>query len=100
MKLSLLAPRRAPSADRPVLCDAMDIPRDGIPAEHLPEWMLLTEKCMAPAEMVMEFSCSEGHIARNCKCGPHSRDPRQFCGFCADLGNWVPVQVTIIRRLA
>jgi hypothetical protein len=99
MKLPLLAPRRAPASDRPVLCDAMIVTQGEIPVGQLPEWVLLTEKCTAPAEVVIEFSCPFHGSRQNLKCGPCSRDPRQFCGYCAGLGQQVPVQMTIIRRL-
>jgi hypothetical protein len=91
-----LAP--AAAGQRPFLCEAMTGPPDCQNWEHLAEWALTAEKCMAPAEVIVEFRCPRGHTGQNAKCMPHTKGS-QICGYCADAGDCVTVALTILRRI-
>ena len=71
----------------PELCEAMLAPVGGYPPSRLRDWLLLDDKCMAPAEVIIAWRCDRGHSGMTAKCEPHSRnDEAQFCGHCASEG--------------
>jgi hypothetical protein len=75
-------------------------PVGGYPPGRLQDCLLLDEKCMAPAEVIIAWRCDRGHSSMTAKCEPHSRnDGTQFCGPCAIAGDRVPVTVRVVRTL-
>jgi hypothetical protein len=85
---------------RPRLCEAMVRPEGGYPPGEIGNCLLLDEKCMSPATVIMTLACASGHGGDIDKCGPHGKDDGgQFCGPCAIEGREVRVTVIAIRPL-
>ena len=75
-------------------------PVGGYPPGRLRDWLLLDDKCMATAEVIIAWRCDRGHGGMIAKCEPHSRnDGTQFCGPCASAGERVPVMISLVGTL-
>lgn len=84
----------------PERCEATLAPVGGYPPGRLRDWLLLDDKCMAPAEAIIAWRCDRGHSGMTAKRELHSRnDGTQSCGPCASAGERFPVTVSLVGKL-